>query len=126
MIQKLPYKLSITTILYGLVMGVLCIIILMFLLRIQTQFGDRVGINIGFNAYEGVTVIGSAKYVWQYGIYALLIAAINGFGIWYIQKRFTNPSIQYIIVYWIFGASIAAISLIGVYLWLVLSTNIIS
>jgi hypothetical protein len=126
MIQKFPYKLPIITILYGVVMGALCIGILMFLLRIQTQLGDRVGINIGFNAYEGITVIGSAKYVWQYGIYALLIAIINGFGIWYIQKRFTNPSIQYIIVYWIFGASIIAISLIGVYLWLVLRANIIS
>jgi hypothetical protein len=123
MIQKLPYKLSIITILYGVVMGALCIGILMFLLRIQTQFGDRLGINLRFNFYEGITVIDSAKYVWQYGIYALLIVIINGFGIWYIQKRFTNPSIQYIIVYWIFGASIAAISLIGVYLWLVLSIN---
>lgn len=123
MIQKLSHKLPIITILYGVVMGILCIVILMFLLRIQTQYGDRLGINLRFNVYEGVTVIDSAKYVWQYGIYALLIAIINGFGIWYIQKRFTNSSIQYIIVYWIFGASIAAISLIGVYLWLVLRIN---
>lgn len=122
MIQKLPYKLPIITILYGVVMGILCIGILMFLLRIQTQYGDNL-INLRFNIYEGVTVIDSAKYVWRYGIYTLLIVCMNGFGIWYIQQRFTNPSIQYIIVYWIFGASIAAISLIGVYLWLLLRIN---
>jgi hypothetical protein len=109
-------------IIYIGVMSLMCLGILLFILKIQTQYAGDL-INLRFNVYEGITVIDSAKYVWQYLIYAILFSILNGLGIWYVQKKFSNPMIQNTVIYWISGSSIIAISLLGIYLWLVLSLN---
>jgi len=108
--------------LYTLIMILMCVWVALFIFSIQSQYaGDF--INLRFNVYEGITEINSAQYVWQYLIYSILFSILNGLGIWYIQKRFINPHIQNTLIYWIFASSIIAISLLGVYLWLVLSVN---
>lgn len=107
---------------YILAMILMCLGVLFFIFRIQTQYGGDL-INLRFNIYEGITEINSARNVWQYLIYAILFSILNGLAILYIQKRFANLNIQNGIVYWIFGSSIIAISLLDVYLWLVLSVN---
>ena len=121
--QLLKYNSKIfINIIYIMVMVLMCFGIFLFILRIQTQYAGDL-INLRFNVYEGITVIDSTRYVWQYLIYAILFSIINGLGIWYIQKRFVNTTIQNTVIYWIFGSSIVSISLLGVYLWLVLSVN---
>lgn len=108
--------------LYTLIMILMCVWVALFIFSIQSQYaGDF--INLRFNVYEGITEINSAQYVWQYLIYSILFSILNGLGIWYIQKRFINPHIQNTLIYWIFASSIISISLLGVYLWLVLSVN---
>ena len=107
---------------YIVVMSLMCVGILAFILRIQNKYaGDLV--NLRFNVYEGITVIDSAQYVWQYFFYGLMFSIINGGAIWYLQYRFTKSAIQDIMVYWVFCSSILVIGLLGVYLWLVLRIN---
>jgi hypothetical protein len=109
-------------IIYAGVMFLMCIGLLLLILRIQTEYaGDF--INLRFNVYEGITEINSAQYVWQYLIYGVLFSILNGLAIWYVQKKFANSNVQNTIIYWIFGSSIIAISLLGAYLWLVFSVN---
>ena len=99
-----------------------CITILLIILRIQTQYaGDLINLRSSF--YDGVTVIGEPNNVWQYLIYAIVFSVLNGFAIWYTRKRFTKPEIQDIIAYWIFCSSVLTLSLIGFYLFIVLSIN---
>jgi len=108
--------------LYTLIMILMCVWVALFIFSIQSQYaGDF--INLRFNVYEGITEINSAQYVWQYLIYSILFSILNGLGIWYVQQRFINPHIQNTLIYWIFASSIISISLLGVYLWLVLSVN---
>jgi len=115
----------IINIIYSGVMFLICVGLTLLILRIQTKFGGNL-INLRFNVYEGITMIDSARYVWQYLIYAVLFSIINGLGIWYIQKRFINSSIQNTIIYWIFGSSVLVLSLLAYYLALVLNMNNIS
>jgi hypothetical protein len=103
-------------------MSILCIVILLIILRIQTKYTGSL-INLRATFYDGVTVIGSPNNVWQYLIYAIVFSVMNGISIWYVQKRFTKPEIQDIIVYWIFGSSALTLSLLGYYLLLVLDIN---
>jgi hypothetical protein len=110
---------------YILAMFLMCLGVLFFILKIQTQYGGDL-INLKFNIYEGITEINSARNVWQYLIYGVLFSILNGLAILYIQKRFANLNIQNGIIYWIFGSSIIVISLLDVYLWLVLSVNNVS
>jgi hypothetical protein len=100
----------------------MCVCVALFIFSIQSKYAGDL-INLRFNVYEGITEINSAQYVWQYLIYSILFSILNGLGIWYVQKRFINPHIQNALIYWIFGSSITVISLLGVYLWLVLSVN---
>jgi hypothetical protein len=102
--------------------SILCLGILLIILRIQTEYESEL-INLRSTFYDGVTVIGSPSNVWQYLIYAILFSILNGFIIWYVQKRFTKPEIQDIIVYWIFGSSTLSLSLLVFYLLVVLSIN---
>jgi hypothetical protein len=123
MIKSLKYNSKLLIIgSYAAVMLSMCLGILLFILRIQNKYaGDLV--NLRFNVYEGITVIDSAQYVWQYFFYGLMFSLINGAAIWYLQYRFTKSTIQDIMVYWIFGSSVLVIGLLGVYLWLVLRIN---
>ncbi|MEY3470975.1 MAG: hypothetical protein RLZZ223_325 [Candidatus Parcubacteria bacterium] len=102
----------------------MCLVVLFFILKIQNQYAGDL-INLRFNVYEGITVIDSANYVWQYLIYSTAFSIINGLSIWYLQYkyRFTKSKIKYIIIYWIFGSSVLVLSLFIAYLWLVLSIN---
>lgn len=123
MTQLLKYNLRIFVITtYTAVMVSMCIGILLFILRIQNKYAGNL-VNLRFNVYEGITVIDSAQYVWQYFFYGLAFSLINGFAIWYLQYRFTKSAIQDIMVYWIFASSVLVIGLLGAYLWLVLRIN---
>ena len=102
-----------------------CIGILLIILRIQTQYTGEL-INLRFSFYNVGSFIDSPDNVWQYLIYAIIFSIFNGLAIWYIQKRFTKPEIQDIIVYWIFGSTALALSLLVYYLLLVLNINNIS
>ena len=109
-------------IIYIALVGVLCTGILLIVLRIQSQYASSL-INLRFNFYEGITIIGSPDNVWQYLIYTLLFSILNGLAILYVQKKIAKSAIQDTIVWWIFGSSILSIGLLGAYLWLVLSIN---
>lgn len=122
MISLLKNKFSPLALIYGSTMVILLGIILGFLIRIQSRYANEF-INLRFNVYEKVAIIDSASYVWQYGAYALVIVIINGIGIRYIQKRFTNRSIQAIIGYWILGVSVSSLLLFIIYLWIILRIN---
>ena len=102
-----------------------CIGILLIILRIQTQYTGEL-INLRFSFYNVGSFIDSPDNVWQYLIYVIIFSIFNGLSIWYIQKRFTKPEIQDIIVYWIFGSTALALSLLVYYLLLVLNINNIS
>lgn len=101
---------------------IICSAILFIILIIQSQYNGSL-INLRSSFYDGVTVIGSPENVWQYLIYAIMFSILNGLATLYIQKRFTKPEIKDIIVYWIFGSSALSLSLLGFYLFLVLSIN---
>ena len=102
-----------------------CIGILLIILRIQTQYTGEL-INLRFSFYNVGSFIDSPDNVWQYLIYVIIFSIFNGISSWYSQKRFTKPEIQDIIVYWIFGSTALALSLLVYYLLLVLNINNIS
>jgi hypothetical protein len=113
---------TIVPIIYIVLMSIICIVILLILLRIQSQYAGAL-INLKSSFYDGVTVIGLPDNVWQYLIYGILFSILNGLAILYIQKKFSNSVIQTTIVYWIFASSILSSSLLVAYLGLVLSIN---
>lgn len=123
MIQLLQSKSKLAIpIVYITLVSVICVITLLIILRIQSQYAGAL-INLKSSFYDGVTVIGEPSTVWQYLIYAFLFSILNGLAILYIQKKFTKPEVQATIVYWIFGSSILSIGLLVIYLWLILSIN---
>jgi len=109
-------------IIYGIVSVILNSITIFFIIQIQLRYGGDL-IALRFNIYEGVTVIDSAIYIWQYGVYAFIISIMNGICIWYLETRFMTMQLRYILVYWVFGSTILATSLFGYYLWLVIRIN---
>lgn len=123
MIQLLKSKSKLAIpIVYSTLVSVICVITLLIILRIQSQYAGAL-INLKSSFYDGVTVIGEPSTVWQYLIYAILFSILNGLAILYIQKKFSKPEIQATIIYWIFISSILSVSLLVAYLWLVLSIN---
>jgi hypothetical protein len=123
MIQLLKSKSKLAIpIVYITLVSVICVITLLIILRIQSQYAGAL-INLKSSFYDGVTVIGEPSTVWQYLIYAILFSILNGLAILYIQKKFSKPEIQATIIYWIFISSILSVSLLVAYLWLVLSIN---
>lgn len=123
MIQLLKSKSKLAIpIVYITLVSVICVITLLIILRIQSQYAGSL-INLKSSFYDGVTVIGEPSTVWQYLIYVILFSILNGLAILYIQKKFSKPEIQATIIYWIFISSILSVSLLVAYLWLVLSIN---
>lgn len=123
MIQLLKSKSKLAIpIVYITLVSVICVITLLIILRIQSQYAGAL-INLKSSFYDGVTVIGEPSTIWQYLIYAILFSILNGLAILYIQKKFSKPEIQATIIYWIFISSILSVSLLVAYLWLVLSIN---
>jgi hypothetical protein len=109
-------------IVYGILVGIVNIIIFSFVWNIQSNYGSDL-IALRFNVYEGITLIDSARYVWQYGIYSVIISICNGLIMWYLETVMKHHPAKNMIIQWIFGTTMLAISVFGYYLWLVIRIN---